>query len=91
VARAPRTPGARERAPGRALVDSQYNVARLYESGDEGIPPDPTEAYKWYLIAARAGDGDAQSAVERLRGTLKADDRGKARADADRFQVEPIA
>jgi localization factor PodJL len=80
-----------KRAAERGLVDSQYNVARLYESGDDGIPPDPTEAYKWYLIAARAGDGDAGSAVERLRPTLTANDRGKARADAERFQVEPIA
>lgn len=80
-----------KRAAERGLVDSQYNVAKLYESGDDGIPSDPTEAYKWYLIAARAGDGDARSAVERLRGSLTAEDRGKARADADRFQVEPIA
>ena len=80
-----------KRAAERGLVDSQYNVARLYESGDEGIPTDPAEAYKWYLIAARAGDVDAQSAVERLRATLAANDRGKARAEADRFQVEPIA
>ena len=80
-----------KRAAERGLVDSQYNVARLYESGDEGIPTDPTEAYKWYLIAARAGDVDARSAVERLRATLTANDRGKARAEADRFQVEPIA
>ncbi|MGZ9098369.1 MAG: SEL1-like repeat protein [Brevundimonas sp.] len=80
-----------KRAAERGLVDSQYNVAKLYEVGDDGIASDPTEAYKWYLIAARAGDGDAQSAVERLRPTLAADDRGKARADADRFQVEPLA
>lgn len=80
-----------KRAAERGLVDSQYNVAKLYESGEAGIPSDPTEAYKWYLIAARAGDSDSQSAVERLRRTLTAADRGKARADADRFQAEPIA
>lgn len=80
-----------KRAAERGLVDSQYNVAKLYESGDVGIPSDPTEAYKWYLIAARAGDVDARSAVERLQGTLTAEIRGKARADAERFQIEPIA
>ena len=73
------------------LVDSQFNVAKLYETGDEGIQPDLTEAYKWYLIAARAGDGDAQSAVERLKGELPASGRGAARAAADAFQVEPLA
>lgn len=80
-----------KRAAEQGLVDSQYNVAKLYESGEDGIASDPTEAYKWYLIAARAGDSDSQSAVERLRRTLTAADRGKARADADRFQAEPIA
>ncbi|MDO9586945.1 MAG: hypothetical protein Q8R45_12345 [Brevundimonas sp.] len=80
-----------KRAAERGLVDSQYNVARLYETGDEGINPNLTEAYKWYLIAARAGDGDARSAVERLRAALPAAERGKAGTEADRFQVEPLA
>lgn len=92
--------GARNRAEALAwlrkaaehgLVDSQFNVAKLYETGDEGIAPDAVQAYKWYLIASRAGDGDAQAAVERLRGTLSAADRGQARADADKFTVEPLA
>lgn len=79
------------RAAELGLVDSQFNVAKLYETGDQGIQPDLTEAYKWYLIAARAGDGDAQSAVERLRATVPAAARGEARADADSFEVEPLA
>lgn len=79
-----------KRAAERGLVDSQYNVAKLYETGDEGIQPDLAEAYKWYLIAARAGDGDAEAAVERLRATIPAAARGEARAEADRFQVEPL-
>jgi len=79
------------KAAGRGLVDSQFNVAKLYETGDEGIPADPAEAYKWYLIAARAGDGDAQSAVERLRDAVPATARDQARTAADRFQAEPLA
>lgn len=73
------------------LVDSQFNVAKLYETGDEGIAADPVKAYTWYLIAARAGDGDAQAAVERLRAAIPAPGREKARADAERFTVEPLA
>lgn len=80
-----------KRAAERGLVDGQYNVARLYETGDAGIRPDLTEAYKWYLIAARAGDEDAQSAVDRLRAAVPAADRGKARAEAERFVAEPLA
>ena len=80
-----------KRAAERGLVDGQYNVARLYETGDAGIRPDLAEAYKWYLIAARAGDEDARSAVERLRAAVPAADRGRARAEADRFVAEPLA
>ncbi len=80
-----------KRAAEAGLVDSQFNVAKLYETGDVGIQPDTAEAYKWYLIAARAGDGDAQSAVERLRDTMPAAARSKARAEADSFEVEPLA
>jgi len=79
------------RAAENGLVDSQFNVAKLYETGDEGIERDLPEAYKWYLIAARAGDGDAEAAVERLRAGLPAAERGAARAAADAFQVEPLA
>jgi localization factor PodJL len=80
-----------KRAAERGLVDSQYNVARLYETGDEDIPVNLTEAYRWYLIAARAGDDDARSAVERLETKVSAADRGRAKAQADDFKVEPLA
>lgn len=79
------------RAAELGLVDSQYNVAKLYESGDEGIAADPAQAYAWYLIAARAGDGDAQAAADRLQASLSTADRDKGRADAERFTVEPLA
>ncbi|WP_332678081.1 SEL1-like repeat protein [Brevundimonas sp.] len=79
------------KAAERGLVDSQFNVAKLYETGDEAIQPDPAQAYKWYLIAARAGDGDAQAAVERLDKTIAAATRTQVRAEAEKFQVEPLA
>ena len=49
------------------LPDSQYNVARIYETGADGVAKNPTEALKWYMIAARGGDSEAQAAVTRLR------------------------
>jgi len=78
------------RAADQGLVDSQYNVAKLYETGENGIGQDLLEAYKWYLIAARSGDGDAQASVERLKATVPTEIRGQARAEAERFQVEPL-
>ena len=80
-----------KRAAELGLVDSQFNVAKLYETGDQGIEPDLTEAYKWYLIAARAGDNDARSAVERLRASLPAPAQATARTEAENFSVEPLA
>ena len=79
------------KAADRGLVDSQYNAARIYENGDEGIAPNPTEAFKWYLIAARTGDQQAQSAVDRLTPLVPAAGRATARASAEAFQVEPLA
>ncbi|MGZ9115072.1 MAG: tetratricopeptide repeat protein, partial [Brevundimonas sp.] len=79
-----------EKAAERGLVDSQFNVAKLYETGDEAIQPDPAQAYKWYMIAARAGDGDAQAAVERLGKTIPTATRTRVRAEAEQFEVEPL-
>ncbi len=80
-----------KQAADQGLVDSQYNVARIYENGDEGIAPDPAQAYRWYLIAARAGDPQAQSAVDRLSPTIPAAARQTARAQAEAFALEPLA
>ncbi|AQR63231.1 hypothetical protein BZG35_17435 [Brevundimonas sp. LM2] len=80
-----------KKAADRGLVDSQYNVARLYENGDEGIAPNPVQAYRWYLIAARAGDPQAQTAVDRLAPTIPAAQRQAARAQAEAFALEPLA
>ena len=73
------------------LVARQFNVAKLYETGDDGIAPNLAEAYKWYLIAARAGDTDAKAAAERLKADLPAAVRGTAQAAAAAFQVAPLA
>lgn len=72
-------------------VDSQYNVARLYEKGDEGVAPNRTEAFKWYMIAARRGDQQALAAVQRLTPTTPADTRRAAREAADAFTAAPVA
>ncbi|WP_339915498.1 hypothetical protein [uncultured Brevundimonas sp.] len=79
------------KAADRGLVDSQFNVARIYESGDEGVAANPGEAYKWYLIAANAADADARDAAARLEPRLSSTVRRTARTAAAAFQVEPLA
>ena len=75
------------RAAERGLVDSQYNVARLYENGDEGIARNATEALKWYTIAARGGDQQAQDALARMTPGASPAAQRAARAAADAFQA----
>lgn len=78
------------KAAERGLIDSQYNVAKLYENGDVGIPVSLADAYKWYLIASRSGDPDAQEAVQRLGPQVPAAGRAAARRAADAFAAEPL-
>lgn len=79
------------RAAERGLVDAQYNVARIYERGAEGVPVNLTSALQWYLIAARSGDGEAQTAVQRVRPQLSERALRAAEARAEAFTVAPLA
>jgi len=72
----------------RGLPDSQFNVARIYETGADGVAKNPTEALKWYMIAARGGDTEAQAAVTRLRPTATATAQRAARTAADAFVAQ---
>ncbi|WP_299172328.1 hypothetical protein [uncultured Brevundimonas sp.] len=76
------------RAAEHGLTDSQYNVARIYETGAQGVAKNPTEALKWYMIAARGGDSEAQSAVSRLRPAASATAQRAARTAADAFVAQ---
>lgn len=79
------------KAADRGLVDSQFNVAKIYETGDEGIAANPSDALKWYLIAARAGDQQARAAADRLSAKVPAAGRQAARDAANAFAVEPAS
>ncbi|MEG1451302.1 SEL1-like repeat protein [Brevundimonas sp.] len=72
-------------------VDSQYNVAHLYEKGVKGVAANKAEAFTWYMIAARRGDQQALEAVQRLTPTLEVSQRAKARETANNFTVQPLA
>ena len=78
------------RAAERGLVDSQFNAAKIYEAGDEGIPADPAKALTWYMIAAQSGDGQAQAAVDRLAPTVSPASRTAARTTAKAFTTEAL-
>ena len=48
----------REAAAGKA--EAQFALARLYESGQRGLPKDYAESAKWYRKAAEQNHGAAQ-------------------------------
>ena len=72
-------------------VDSQYNVARLYEKGVKGAPANKVEAFTWYMIAARRGDEQARQAVQRLTPELADSQRRLALGAADNFAAQPAS
>ena len=78
-----------EAAAERGMVDSQYNLARLYEIGG-GVPSDPARAYQWYLVAGRQGDEGAEEAAARLRADIPATSRLEAEAEAERFLSDAV-
>ena len=46
----------------RGNLAAQYKLGQAYEKG-LGVPQDPIEAVKWYRLAAKQGDADAQNSL----------------------------
>ena len=53
------------RAAEYGLVEAQFNIATMYESGT-GVSPSLTEALYWYQLAGTNGDPDAPVAADEL-------------------------
>jgi localization factor PodJL len=70
-------------------VDSQFNLAVLYERG-MGVAASLTEAYKWYLIAANQGDAESRTRVEALATQLQAAQKTAAERAAAAFRAKAV-
>jgi localization factor PodJL len=70
-------------------VDSQFNLAVLYERG-MGVKQSLVDAYKWYAIAAAQGDSESKSRIDALSSQIKDADRAAAQAAATRFHPQPM-
>jgi len=78
-----------QRAAELGFVDSQFNLAVLYERG-AGVPQSLSGAYQWYAIAAAQGDKEAALRVAALAKELKPADLAAARAAAASFKPAPL-
>ena len=66
-----------EKAAERGVVDSQFNLGVLFESG-QGVPRNPLDAYVWYSIAASQGDQFAKERRDVIKGQIGAEDMARA-------------
>ena len=71
------------------FVDSQFNLASLYERG-AGLQQSLTEAYKWYAIAAKGGDKESEMRVTVLATQLTPADLALAQQAAASFKPTPM-
>lgn len=78
-----------EKAAERGVVDSQFNLGVLFESG-QGLPKNMSDAFVWYSIAAAQGDQFAKTRVEVLKGTLEQTDLVSASARISKFKPVKI-
>jgi localization factor PodJL len=72
----------------RGFVDSQFNLAVLYESG-RGVQRNLQEAYLWFALAARSGDPAAARHLEQVAAQL--DPLEVAAADEKLAAWRPVA
>lgn len=73
----------------RGLSDSQFNLAVLFARG-MGVERDLLESYKWFALAANAGDGEAVGRRDEVAGVLGEEALALARARVDNWQAIPI-
>ncbi len=70
------------------LVDSQYNLAVLYEQG-LGLSEDKSEAAYWFEVAGRAGDQDASRRARAMLGEMQPTQAEAIKRKARAFNPKP--
>ena len=73
-----------EKAAERGVVDSQFNLAILFENG-QGLRPSQSDAYFWYTVAASQGDQAAKARLQALDAIMTPTDIAAATERAETF------
>ncbi|MEX1034904.1 MAG: hypothetical protein WDZ54_03045 [Sneathiella sp.] len=66
----------------RGDAKAQYALGQIFEKGAEGIDVDLIEAFTWYNLAAAQGYESADTAVERLKGSMSLEEVQDAQAQS---------
>ncbi len=78
-----------EKAADRGVVDSQFNLGVLFESG-QGVPQNLVDAYVWYSIAASQGDQFARERRDIIKANISEADLTRANERASAFAPAKI-
>ena len=73
-----------EKAAERGVVDSQFNLAILFENG-QGVKPSLPDAYFWYSIAGQQGDQTAAARIGMLKQQMSDAEIEAAEARVESF------
>ncbi|MEM1364166.1 MAG: SEL1-like repeat protein, partial [Pseudomonadota bacterium] len=69
--------------------DSQFNLGIMYGRG-LGVELDLVESYKWFALAARAGDTEAAEKRDQVANAMLPEDLDKARIAAQAWTAKPL-
>ena len=78
-----------KKAAERGVVDSQFNLGVLYESG-QGLPKSMTDAFVWYSIAAAQGDQFAKKRIDILSDSMTPANLTAAQTRIEKFKPVKI-
>ncbi len=77
------------KAAEHGVKDSQVNLGIIYAKA-MGVEADLAKAYKWFAIAARAGDKDAAQKRDTVAKQLKADQLKAARGEVELWRPQEL-
>jgi len=77
------------KAAERGVVDSQFNLAILFENG-QGVEQSLPDAYFWYSVAGRQGDQTAAARISALEGQMSQSDIEAAKTRVGSFSPVQI-
>ena len=66
------------------IKDSQFNLGILYGQG-MGVPQNLVDSYKWFALAAKTGDNDANKKRDEVANAMDPDDLDYARKEVNNW------